>query len=62
MLDWLIVGGGIHGTHLSYYLTQRLGVSAERVRVLDPFVEPLARWDVMTTNVGMTYLRSPHVH
>jgi hypothetical protein len=62
MFDWLIVGGGIHGTHLSYYLTYRLGVSVDRVRVLDPSPEPLVLWNTMTRNVGMEYLRSPHVH
>lgn len=60
MLDCLIIGGGIHGTALSYVLSKRL--PPERLRVLDPYEEPLARWDAMTENVGMTFLRSPHVH
>lgn len=62
MLDWLIIGGGIHGTHLSLALTKRYGVSADRLRVLDPFDQPLAMWDRTTANVGMTFLRSPLVH
>jgi pyruvate/2-oxoglutarate dehydrogenase complex dihydrolipoamide dehydrogenase (E3) component len=62
MLDWLIVGGGIHGTHLSFYLTQRLGVPMASVRVLDPHPHPLAQWQRVTANVGMRFLRSPHVH
>lgn len=62
MLDWLIIGGGIHGTHLSLALTKRYGVSADRLRVLDPYDKPLMMWDMATANVGMTYLRSPLVH
>lgn len=62
MLDWLIIGGGIHGTHISFQLVGRGGISADRVRVLDPHVTPLARWDTFTRAVGMDYLRSPIVH
>lgn len=62
MLDWLIVGGGIHGTYLSHVLTSQGGVHRERLRVLDPHVAPLARWDACTENVGMTFLRSSFVH
>src|SRR5688500_4077773 len=61
MLDWLIVGGGIHGTHHSYYLTRVRGISRERVRVIDPHDGPLALWNQFTVNTGMQYLRSPHV-
>lgn len=62
MLDWLIIGGGVHGTALSFHLTQRLGVKPDRLRVLDPFPAPLALWDHFTHNVGMAYLRSPGAH
>lgn len=62
MLDWLIIGGGIHGTHLSFQLVGRGGAAADRVRVLDPHAAPLARWDQFTRAVGMEYLRSPIVH
>jgi len=62
MLEWLIVGGGVHGTHLSLHLTQALGVARDRVRVLDPHPEPLARWEACTRNAGMAFLRSPYVH
>src|SRR5688572_16822459 len=61
MLDWLIVGGGIHGTYLSFFLTRVKKLAPDRVRVLDPYERPLARWDECTRNTGMTYLRSPHV-
>ncbi len=62
MLDWLIIGGGIHGTYLSLYLTRRKGISPECVRVLDPYPQPLALWHHFTANTGMTYLRSSHAH
>lgn len=61
-LDWLIIGGGIHGTHLSLILTARAGVPRERVRVLDPHTEPLAEWKRLTATTGMDSLRSPGVH
>jgi thioredoxin reductase len=62
MLDWLIIGGGIHGTHLSFVLTHQHGISRDRVRVLDPYEQPLARWHSVTANTGMQFLRSPIVH
>jgi len=48
MLEWLIVGGGIHGTHLSRVLAGAAGVPVDRIGVIDA--------------TGMTYLRSPAVH
>jgi cation diffusion facilitator CzcD-associated flavoprotein CzcO len=62
MLDWLIIGGGIHGTYLSLVLTHIGGVSRTRVRVLDPYEAPLARWWECAANTGMRSLRSPGVH
>jgi hypothetical protein len=62
MLEWLIVGGGIHGTHLSHVLVNGCGIVAERLRVLDPWESPLARWEECTANVGMRVLRSNYVH
>ena len=62
MLAWLIIGGGIHGAHLAYLLTTAKGMAREELRVLDPHPEPLARWNRLTANTGMAYLRSPAVH
>jgi hypothetical protein len=62
MLDWLIIGGGIHGTYLSHVLTKQGRIARDRLRVLDPHVTPLARWNECTENVGMTFLRSSFVH
>ncbi len=60
--DWLIVGGGIHGTHLALVLRERGGVPAHRLRILDPRERLLARWETCTTACGMRYLRSTAVH
>lgn len=62
MIEWLIVGGGIHGTYVSRLLVTTGGIPRDRVRVLDPWDEPLHRWRECTTAVGMTFLRSPQVH
>lgn len=62
MLDWLIIGGGIHGTHLAHALTATEMVSPSGIRVLDPAGEPLARWNRLTRNTGMEFMRSPSVH
>jgi pyridine nucleotide-disulfide oxidoreductase len=62
MLDWLIIGGGVHGTYLSLYLTRRKNVQPDRVGVLDPHIEPLALWNHFAANTGMEFLRSSHAH
>jgi hypothetical protein len=62
MLDWLIVGGGIHGTHLAHVLVKKQGVSPDAVRILDPHDRLLTAWSQRTANTGMRYLRSPRVH
>lgn len=61
-LDWLIVGGGIHGTFLSNYLLNRKGVERDKIAVLDNHREPLANWLQQTDAVAMKYLRSPVEH
>lgn len=60
--EWLIIGGGIHGTHLSLHLTQRGGVKPQHIRVVDPHPAPLSVWGQVTRAVSMEYLRSPLVH
>jgi hypothetical protein len=62
MLEWLIIGGGIHGTYLSHFLTSRGGVSRERIRVLDPHATPLEMWRRRAHNCGMEFLRSLGIH
>lgn len=61
MLEWLILGGGVHGTHLSLALRAR-GVPEHHLRVLDPHPRPLAAWDRRARSIGMPFLRSPDMH
>ena len=61
-LDWLIVGGGIHGVHIAARLLGESGVTPERLRIVDPGDRLLERWRICAATVGMTRLRSPSVH
>lgn len=61
-LEWLIIGGGVHGTHLSHVLVNGLDIPPDRVVVLDPHDEPMWRWNHCTSNTSMSHLRSPAVH
>lgn len=62
MLDWLIIGAGIHGVHLALALLGGAQVERERLRLLDPHPRPLARWRQCSATVGMRFMRSPSVH
>jgi glycine/D-amino acid oxidase-like deaminating enzyme len=62
VLDWLIVGGGVHGTLLSRALVEEGGVPLDRLRVLDPHPQPLARFRQCAAATGLDYLRSSVVH
>ena len=61
-LDWLIIGGGIHGVHIAARLLGESGVAPDRLRILDPCDRLLARWRICAAATGMTHLRSPGVH
>ncbi|MEM7448867.1 MAG: FAD/NAD(P)-binding protein [Myxococcota bacterium] len=61
-LDWLIIGGGIHGVHIAARLLGEADVSPEQIRIVDPGEHLLARWRNCTETTGMTHLRSPSVH
>ena len=61
-LDWLIIGGGIHGVHIATRLLADADIPADRLRIVDPGPRLLARWHDCTRTTGMTYLRSPSVH
>jgi cation diffusion facilitator CzcD-associated flavoprotein CzcO len=62
MLDWLILGGGIHGVHIAARLIGEAGVPPQRLRILDPGASLLERWRTCTAATGMSHLRSPSVH
>lgn len=62
MLDWLIIGGGIHGVHIAGRLLKEAGVDPESLLIVDPGERLLERWRTCTATTGMTNLRSPSVH
>lgn len=62
ILDWLIVGGGIHGVHIAARLIGQANVNIEQIRIIDPNEKLLQRWKDCTSTTGMQYLRSPSVH
>ena len=61
-LEWLVVGGGIHGVHIAVRLLEDAGVAHEAMRIVDPGEVLLERWIANTATTGMTHLRSPSVH
>ena len=61
-LDWLIIGGGIHGVHIAARLIEDADVAPEKLRIVDPNRSLLDRWRARTAATGMTHLRSPAVH
>ena len=61
-LDWLIIGGGIHGVHIAARLLGDADVPRDRIRIVDPGDRLLAHWRNSTAATGMTHLRSPSVH
>ncbi|MGB0681007.1 MAG: FAD/NAD(P)-binding protein, partial [Polyangiales bacterium] len=61
-MDWLIIGGGIHGVHIAARLIGEASLDAAQIRILDPAPALLARWRSCTASTGMSHLRSPSVH
>lgn len=61
-LDWLIIGGGLHGVHLAAQLIDEAGFRRERMLIVDAQPRLLARWRACTGNTGMSHLRSTVVH
>ncbi len=58
---WIIIGAGIHGTHLATRLVHDKGVSQDQILLVDPY-PPLELWKRRTRNTGMRYLRSSETH
>ncbi len=61
-IEWLIIGGGIHGVHIAARLIGEGGVAPEQLRIVDPAERLLDRWRTCAAVTGMAYLRSPSVH
>jgi len=62
MLEWLIIGGGIHGTAHALNFIRKHRLSHAQIGILDPHPHLLGRWKHITANVGMSHLRSPGAH
>lgn len=62
MMEWLIVGGGIHGTYMANLLAHQPDLAPGQIGILDPHERLLAVWNRMTANCGMRHLRSPATH
>ncbi len=60
MLDWLIIGGGLHGTTIHGALTRV--DSGFTIRVVDPFDTPCYSWFKRTDACAMRMMRSPAAH
>jgi len=58
--DWIIVGGGIHGTYLAGLL-KKYNLAGE-MTILDPHHKLLSTWYEFTGRTAMKYLRSPGSH
>ncbi len=61
-IEWLVVGGGIHGVHIAIRLIAQAGIPSNQVTIVDPGPRLLDAWRRCTGNTGMTHLRSPSVH
>ncbi len=62
MVDWLIVGGGIHGCVIAQALLRYTGTDRRGIRIIDPNRKPLEAWNRRVAQCGMRYLRSPAAH
>ena len=61
-LDWVIIGGGIHGTHIAIQLLSQTKTKPPTLRIVDPHACLLSNWKQQTASTKMKSLRSPSVH
>ncbi|MEE2941653.1 MAG: FAD/NAD(P)-binding protein [Planctomycetota bacterium] len=61
-LDWIIIGGGVHGVHIAVRLLSGGHATADRLRIVDPGPRLLVRWRARVAVTGMSFLRSPSMH
>jgi hypothetical protein len=62
MYEYVIVGGGVHGTHLALRLLVETDLDHRDVRILEPRGRLLGAFRQQCRQCGMTELRSPFVH
>ena len=61
-VEWLIIGGGIHGVHIAASLIGKASIAPTDLRLIDPNDHLLHTWHERTKVTGMSYMRSPAVH
>jgi len=61
-LEWVIVGGGIHGVCLANHVLAASEFTHEDVRIVDPHEELLASFESKACACGMKSLRSTFAH
>ncbi|RJT07843.1 FAD/NAD(P)-binding protein [Halococcus sp. IIIV-5B] len=62
MYDYVIIGGGIHGTYVANCLLSDAGYSHSDIRIVEPRAELLDSFASKARRCGMESLRSPFVH
>ncbi|MFD1564543.1 FAD/NAD(P)-binding protein [Haloarchaeobius amylolyticus] len=62
MYEYVIVGGGVHGTCLANYLIDSGGYTHDELRIVDPRDALLASFATKARQCGMRTLRSSFVH
>ncbi|EMA42236.1 FAD/NAD(P)-binding protein [Halococcus hamelinensis] len=62
MYEYVIIGGGIHGTYVANCLLNETGYSHADIRIVDPREELLGSFTSKARQCGMRSLRSPFVH
>lgn len=62
MYEYLIIGGGIHGTCVARWLLETETLTHDDITIIDPGGELLASFEEKADACGMEYLRSPYVH
>ncbi|WP_194842133.1 FAD/NAD(P)-binding protein [Gracilibacillus salitolerans] len=62
MYKWIIIGGGIHGCTIAVHLLKSGKVEPNELLIVDRYEKPLHKWSMITSKIGMDFLRSPSVH
>ncbi|MBC60849.1 MAG: hypothetical protein CMP11_00160 [Zetaproteobacteria bacterium] len=60
--DWVVIGGGIHGTHVGLRLLANKKVEPASLIIVDPEPKLLNNWEKQTAATKMKSLRSPLLH
>lgn len=58
----VVIGGGVHGTHIAVQLLSRTDITEDEIRIIESRGKPLAGFEEKCEKCGMNELRSPFVH